>query len=208
MTSSTSGSRSASAVHGKAYEGRRAVPRRGTAPASAIISGTPMAGHERGLEPLEREDPGCGAAAHAPADGRDAPLDVAHALVGALRRPTRSPDHTNRVEHARHVVCVEGEDRGAGDVPGDGGRRVRRRYSTHLAYSLGQNQVGPRGGQTLGLDLVDAAEPLERGAHGGVDLAAREPCRLEARTTEDRLAADLAGVVTAVRHAHQSVAQP
>src|SRR5882762_3589351 len=73
----------------------------------------PVPRHKRRLEPLEREDawraPACDASAH----GRDAPLDLAHTLLRAVRRAGGSPHEANRAEHAGDVVGVQREDLGA-----------------------------------------------------------------------------------------------
>ena len=135
--------------------------------------GHPVAWDERRLEPLECEDPRCGPAGYQRANGRDAPLDLAHAFLGAPRHPARASDCADRVEHARDVVGVEREHRRAGSEPEGGRLGIPRRHRAHLAHALGQDQIGLRRGQALGIDFVHAAKSPQRVAHGGVDLPAR-----------------------------------
>jgi hypothetical protein len=164
--------------------------------------------HERRLEPLEREHARSRPAADTRPDGRDAPLDLAHALICALRHPAGPPDQANRAEHASDVMGVERQDRRAGGEARGGGRCLVRRHCTDLAHSLREQQVGLDGGQPLSIDLVDAAELPEGLPHDGVDLAARAPVERETRPGQARFGPHLGRVVAAVRDAHDAIAQP
>ena len=98
--------------------------------------GHPVARHERRVEPLEREDARQRPALDAGANGCDAPLDVAHTPLRALRHTARVPDQANRGEHAGDVVGVQREDGRAGDECKRGGLGVPGRHRTHLTHSL------------------------------------------------------------------------
>src|SRR5205823_3280690 len=137
-----------------------------------------------------------------------APLDIAHASVGPLAHLRNVADSANGVEHACNVMRVEGEHRGATRHPR--GRRlgIPRGHGAHLAHALGQQQVGPRGGESRAVDFVHTAELAQGLPHGRVDLAAGKAIQAESWTCEDRLGAGGGRGVAAMRDAHQAIAQP
>src|SRR5204862_4549786 len=119
---------------------------------------------------------------HACSNAGDALLDIAHACVGPLAHLRDAADGVNGVEHARKVMGVEGEHRGAARDCRGRRLRVPRGHGAHLTHALRQQQVGPRGGESRAVDFVHAAELAQGLPHGGVDLAAREPVKAESWT--------------------------
>ncbi len=135
----------------------------------------PVAGHEDGVEPLERGDGDRRRVAHREPHAVDPRRRGGDQVDGGVLGVGRPGQRADVAQHLAERGRVERDDRGRrvhplGDradvVVGDGADRAQR---------LGHDQVGRERLQHALVELVDRAALLGQLAHGAVDLVRRQP---------------------------------